>query len=157
MGIFLSFLLTLAVSSLLFKTSVSDLIALNGQTALIFLGVLIVFGIGLFDDFRRLGSTIKFLFQILGATLAFLGGLRIGHFEFLSLSLQFGILSYFITLFWFVLFINVVNLIDGLDGLAGALLSLPVASWLFLQFSRRISYYGPDRILISAFNEAGQV
>jgi len=76
------------------------------------LGALTVFGIGLFDDFHRLGSTIKFLFQILGATLAFLGGLRIGNFEFLGLSLQFGILSYFITVFWFVLFINAINLIS---------------------------------------------
>jgi len=114
-GLFLSFLLTLVVGSLFFKTPVSDLLVLNSQTALCLLGALIVFGIGLFDDFHRLGSTTKFLFQILAATAAFFGGLQIGHLDILGLNLQLGILSYFITVFWFVLFINAVNLIDGLD------------------------------------------
>ena len=95
----------------------SNLLVLNSQTSLILLGALIVFGIGLFDDFHRLGSTIKFLFQIIAATVAFFGGLRIGHFDFFGVYIKFGIFTYFITLFWFVLFINAVNLIDGLDGL----------------------------------------
>jgi len=120
-GIFLAYLLTLVVSSLFFKTAVSDLLVLDSQTALILLGALIVFGIGLVDDFHRLGSTIKFLFQILGATAAFLGGLQIGHLDFFGVTLHFSILSYFITVFWFVLLINAVNLIDGLDGLAGGI------------------------------------
>ena len=34
------------------------------------------------------------------------------------MSLEFGWISYFVTVFWFLLFINAVNLIDGLDGLA---------------------------------------
>jgi UDP-GlcNAc:undecaprenyl-phosphate GlcNAc-1-phosphate transferase len=121
MGIFVSFFLTLAVGFLFFKTSLSDVLVLNSQTALILLGALIAFGIGLVDDFHRLGSTIKFLFHILGATLAFLGGLKIGYLDLLGLDIQFGIMSYFITVFWFVLLINAVNLIDGLDGLAGGI------------------------------------
>ena len=120
-GIFLSFLLTLFASSLFISTSVSGLLVLDSQMALILLGALIVFGIGLFDDFHRLGSMIKFLFQIIAATAAFLGGLQIGHLDFFGVSLHFSILSYFITVFWFVLLINAVNLIDGLDGLAGGI------------------------------------
>jgi len=120
-GIFVSFLLTLAVSSLFFKTSVSNLLVFTNQTALLLLGALIVFGIGLVDDFHRLGSPIKFLFHILGATVAFFGGLKIGHVDMLGLNLQLGMLSYIVTVFWFVLFINAVNLIDGLDGLAGGI------------------------------------
>ncbi len=32
-----------------------------------------VFGVGLFDDFHRLGPKVKFLFQIIGASVAFWG------------------------------------------------------------------------------------
>jgi len=121
MAIVLSFLLSLAIVSLFFKTSVSDLLVFDRQTAFMLLGALIVFGIGLVDDFHRLGSTIKFLFQILGSTMAFFGGLQIGQVSILDLNLHFGIMSYLVTVFWFVLFINAVNLIDGLDGLAAGI------------------------------------
>ena len=89
--------------------------------AFMLLGGLIAFGIGLVDDFHRLGSSIKFIFHILAATAAFFGGLQIGQVSILGLNLHFGIMSYLVTVFWFVLFINAVNLIDGLDGLAGGI------------------------------------
>ncbi len=84
-------------------------------------GSLIVFGIGLWDDFRPLGPGIKVLFQVLAASIAFGGGVRI------ELPLQVPpdwpqlFFSYLLTVFWFVLFINALNLIDGLDGLAAGL------------------------------------
>ena len=120
-SIFLAFLLSLAVSSLFFKTPVSGLLVLNSQMAFVLLGGLMAFGIGLVDDFHRLGSSIKFIFHILAATAAFFGGLQIGQVSILGLNLHFGIMSYLVTVFWFVLFINAVNLIDGLDGLAGGI------------------------------------
>src|SRR6056297_1557555 len=86
------------------------------------LGGLIVLGIGLVDDFFRLGYKTKFLFQIVGASLAFFGGLRIEVFFLNDFYLEFGYLSYFVTLFWFILLINAINLIDGLDGLAGGII-----------------------------------
>jgi UDP-GlcNAc:undecaprenyl-phosphate GlcNAc-1-phosphate transferase len=121
MAIVLSFVLSLALVSLFMNTSVSDLLVFDRQTTFMLLGAAIVFGIGLVDDFHRLGSTIKFFFQILGATMAFLGGLQIGQVSILGLDLHFGLMSYLVTVFWFVLFINAVNLIDGLDGLAGGI------------------------------------
>jgi len=120
-GILLAFLLSLSVSPLLFKTSVSGLLVLNSQMAFVLLGGLIAFGVGLVDDFHRLGSTIKFVFHILAATAAFFGGLQIGQVHIFGLNIQMGVLSYALTVFWFVLFINAVNLIDGLDGLAGGI------------------------------------
>jgi UDP-GlcNAc:undecaprenyl-phosphate GlcNAc-1-phosphate transferase len=80
-----------------------------------------VFGVGLFDDFHRLGPKVKFLFQVIGASVAFWGGLRIEVLSFFGIEFHFVILSYFVTVFWFVFFINAINLIDGLDGLAAGI------------------------------------
>ncbi len=44
--------------------------------------------------------------------------MRIETFAVGGADIHFVILSWFITVFWFLLFINAVNLIDGLDGLA---------------------------------------
>jgi len=120
-AIVLSFLLTLSFTSLFINNNVSDLLVLNKQTGLLLLGALIVFGAGLFDDLHRLRWSIKLLLQIFGATAAFLGGLAISHLDFFGLSLDFGVFSYAVTVFWFLLFINAVNLIDGLDGLAAGI------------------------------------
>lgn len=117
LAVFLSFTATMALTNL-FVTHVSDLFIFNLKTAFGFYGALVVFGCGLWDDFRRLSPWIKFPFQIAGATLAFAGGISIGGFFVGDYGIQFGILSYIVTVFWFLLFINAVNLIDGLDGLA---------------------------------------
>ena len=120
LAIFAAFFLTLALGSL-FHTAVSDLLVLDRQIVFLLGGAFICFGIGLFDDFHRLSPRIKFFFQVIAASVAFYGGLRIEFFSFFGVGLHFGILSYLVTVFWFVLFINAVNLIDGLDGLAAGI------------------------------------
>jgi len=120
LAVFLSFVATIALTSL-YETRITDLIVIDRRIAFSLYGALVVFGCGLWDDFRRLKAWIKLLFQILGATIAFAGGVSIGGIFIGGHGLQFGLLSYLITVFWFVLFINAVNLIDGLDGLARAL------------------------------------
>ena len=119
LAIVAAFLLTLALSALI--SGLSDKLTLDRQTTFFLLGALMVFGVGLFDDFHRLGPKVKFLFQVIGASIAFWGGLRIEVFPFFGIDLHFVILSYFITVFWFVFFINAINLIDGLDGLAAGI------------------------------------
>jgi len=118
--VFLSFVATIALTSL-YETRITDLIVIDRRIAFSLYGALVVFGCGLWDDFRRLKAWIKLLFQILGATIAFAGGVSIGGIFIGGHGLQFGLLSYLITVFWFVLFINAVNLIDGLDGLAAGI------------------------------------
>lgn len=120
-AIVLSFLFSLSFISLFINNNVSDLLVLNRQTGLILLGAFIVFGAGLLDDLYRLRWTIKLLLQVLGASVAFLAGLTISHLEFFGVSLHFGVFSYAVTVFWFLVFINAVNLIDGLDGLAAGI------------------------------------
>lgn len=80
---------------------------------------LIIFLLGLYDDLRGASPTVKFLVQALAASLLFLGGYGVHHFD-LVLSGQ--ALRTFIglplTILWVLLITNAFNLIDGLDGLA---------------------------------------
>jgi UDP-GlcNAc:undecaprenyl-phosphate GlcNAc-1-phosphate transferase len=64
---------------------------------------------------------MKLLLQILGATVAYAGGIDITQMAVGDVKISFGIMSYVLTVFWFLLFINAVNLVDGLDGLAGGI------------------------------------
>jgi len=119
-AIFFAFFITLALSTL-FMTDVSDQLVLDSKTWFFVLGALIVFGVGIFDDFHRLGHKTKFLFQIIAASVAFWGGIRIGNVAIFGMSFEFELMSYFVTVFWFLLIINAINLIDGLDGLAAGI------------------------------------
>ena len=117
LAIVFSCFLAIAVCAIL-ATQVSELLFWNKQRGFAVLGALVVFAVGFFDDFRRLGPRVKLLFQILAATLAYYGGVRIEGFIAGGVGIHFGILSWFVTVFWFLLLINAMNLIDGLDGLA---------------------------------------
>ena len=80
---------------------------------------LLIFAVGLYDDFRNTGPYLKFGAQIGAAIWLFANGYQIA-----SLPLVFGAralgfyLSLGATIFWVVLITNAFNLIDGLDGLA---------------------------------------
>jgi UDP-GlcNAc:undecaprenyl-phosphate GlcNAc-1-phosphate transferase len=135
LAIFLSVLFALFLCSFL-NTNVSNLLLINRQIVFLFSGGLVCFGIGLCDDFKRLGPAIKIFFQIVAATLAFCGKIHIGHFEIFAVSIQFGFLSYFLTVFWFIFFINAVNLVDGLDGLAGGIVVFAAVIMVILSILR---------------------
>lgn len=85
------------------------------------LGGIIIFSVGFIDDIHRLRPRVKLLFQIIAASLAYYSGLKIQTFAIGNTFFHFGIMSYFVTLFWFLLLINAMNLIDGLDGLAAGI------------------------------------
>jgi UDP-GlcNAc:undecaprenyl-phosphate GlcNAc-1-phosphate transferase len=96
-------------------------------------GLSLAFATGLLDDFVNLNCLLKLFLQVISASLAYSGGLHIDHFYLPWLVWDFGpILSYFLTLFWFLLFINSVNLIDGLDGLAGGIILFAAATMTIL-------------------------
>lgn len=101
-------------------TTLSDQLPFDQKFLLVFLGVAIVFGIGLYDDFHRLSPGIKFVFQILGASAAFWGGIRVDICA-VDLHLFSPVVSWMATVFWFCLLINALNLIDGLDGLSSGI------------------------------------
>lgn len=97
-------------------------------------GALVGFGAGLFDDFRSIGSGTKLALQILAASIAFWGGIRIE--SLLGYSLHHPALEYLLTILWFILFINAINLIDGLDGLAAGITLLLCLTIGYFSFSR---------------------
>ncbi len=118
LAILFSFVLALIASSLSPTAGPSYHMFIRSQISFSLLGGLVIFCVGFFDDFHRLKPGIKFLGQILAASLAYYGGLQIEVIAFGATAIHLGILSYFITVFWFLLLINAINLIDGLDGLA---------------------------------------
>jgi len=88
-----------------------------------FLGLLgptlVIFGLGLADDFRPLSPYLKFGVQILAAVWLFLNGCRVTHLPLLFGDRQMGdVAALGLTIFWVLLITNAFNLLDGLDGLA---------------------------------------
>jgi len=88
--------------------------------AKIFIGSFIIFALGLLDDKFGLSPYIRLIGQIAVALLLVYLGIRIDTLNIpLYAMLQINIFwSYFLTVFWIVLLINIINWLDGLDGLA---------------------------------------
>ena len=120
MAIFASFFLSLLAVGIL-NTPVAAELQINRKILLVIAGAFICFGMGAVDDFRRLKPSVKFLFQIIAATIAYLGDVHITTLIIGGWTIHFGFMTYFVTVFWFLLFMNAVNLVDGLDGLAGGI------------------------------------
>ncbi len=105
----------------------------NQEFILILAGLGVAFASGLIDDFAQLNCYLKLFLQIISASLAYSGGLHIDQFYLPGLGWEFGpLLSYGLTVFWFLLFINAVNLIDGLDGLAGGIVFFAASTMTIL-------------------------
>ncbi len=86
------------------------------------IGCLLVLGVGVLDDIRRLPPWPKLLVEILAALTAYAFGLRIE-----LLTIPFGLawnvswLSAPLTVLWLVGITNAINLADGIDGLAAGI------------------------------------
>ncbi|MCJ7600341.1 MAG: undecaprenyl/decaprenyl-phosphate alpha-N-acetylglucosaminyl 1-phosphate transferase [Desulfobulbaceae bacterium] len=119
-AIFIAFFSSITIS--LFFSDIETLIQKDKTFLYIFAGGALTFGLGFFDDLKRLSPRTKFSIQIIAALCAYAGGIQITsivlpvigpvHFELLSLP---------VTIFWVLLVINAINLIDGLDGLAAGI------------------------------------
>ncbi|MFZ0036257.1 MAG: MraY family glycosyltransferase [Candidatus Acidiferrales bacterium] len=80
---------------------------------------LLIFALGLVDDFRPLGPYWKFGIQVLAAGWLFLDGYRVSRFHLIFGEHALGsFISLVFTIFWVLLITNAFNLLDGLDGLA---------------------------------------
>lgn len=87
------------------------------------LGLIIAGGLilllGIMDDKRKFTAKYKLLFQILIVVFIYFTGFKIDILTNpFGEALDLGVLSFPITLIWFLFIINSFNLIDGLDGLA---------------------------------------
>ena len=95
----------------------------------ILIGSIIIIITGIVDDIKPVPAKIKFLFQVVAASVvAFYGQILLRDLSAFGFYIEFGILSYPITILFIVAIINCINLIDGLDGLAAGLSSIYFAT-----------------------------
>lgn len=88
------------------------------ETFPIIVAGIIIFIIGILDDFKNLRAIIKLFAQIASALIVIFSGFRFRQIFTWTLPLPF---SYILTFCWIIGVINAYNLIDGLDGLSGTL------------------------------------
>lgn len=95
------------------------------QMNAVLIGSFIILVTGIFDDIKPVPAKYKLLGQIAGAAIIPLyGGILLKDISAFGLYLNFGVLSYPITILFIVAIINCINLIDGLDGLASGISSI---------------------------------
>ena len=91
----------------------------------ILIGSFIIIITGIIDDIKPLSAKVKLCGQI-AATLVvvFYGKILLSNMSAFGIYIDFGILSYLVTIIFILAFINCMNLIDGLDGLAAGISSI---------------------------------
>lgn len=101
----------------------------------------VVFILGVVDDFLALPAPVKLAGQIFAAGILFLANVK---FQFVPLPDQYVSLSddvsVLVTVAWLVAMMNAVNLVDGLDGLAAGIVAIAAAS--FFVYAYRLSEAG---------------
>ena len=89
-------------------------------------GVIVL--LGMLDDKLNLRPRTKLVVQVAVAASMVYSGVGIERLRFLfGPSYELGWLTYPITIFWFVGFMNAINLVDGLDGLASGIATIGAA------------------------------
>jgi UDP-GlcNAc:undecaprenyl-phosphate/decaprenyl-phosphate GlcNAc-1-phosphate transferase len=109
-GIFIAFIATIAIALI---TNHIQVYLLHRWS--LFVGILLMFSIGLYDDIKKIKPPTKLAFQILAATIViFFGDNTINFFRW-------PIANILLTIFWLVGITNAMNLLDNMDGLAGGI------------------------------------
>lgn len=91
----------------------------------ILIGSFIIIIYGIIDDIKTLSSKMELLGQVLACIVVILyGNILIDDITLFGYNLNFGILSYPITLFFLLGCTNVIRLIDGIDGLSSGISSI---------------------------------
>lgn len=132
-GIFIAFFLPVTALFFFYENFISEQL-MHLPTELLGLvgGATIGLVMGFIDDVRGMHIRWKLLLQALAATVAFAAGYTIAEVNIPFVGvIEVGILSYPLTLFWFLGCMNALNFLDGLDGLAAGV-SLLVSITLFL-------------------------
>ena len=131
--------LTIYVGVLFFGWQIGDLYILeNVNYLLLFVGVTVMFAVGLFDDITQISPWAKFGGQIVSAVIVVAAGVSIGAVRTVIEGdyVDLGWADYPITVLYLVVFANITNLIDGLDGLASGVVAIVSTALMFLVFMR---------------------
>ncbi len=120
----LGILLGFAAGVFVLVLSKPALVATQGGPLLtVFLGAVLIFLVGFWDDVRPVPAWGKLLLQIGTASAMWFAGIRVEMVSYgFDQAVDLGALvSYGITVGWYVGLMNAMNLVDGLDGLAGGI------------------------------------
>lgn len=95
----------------------------SGVLTAVMLGALFIFLVGFVDDVRPIPAVIKLGLQIVTGAGMWALGVRVNVLSLLgSEAAQLGhLISFVVTVGWYVALMNAINLVDGLDGLAGGI------------------------------------
>ncbi|MBA7699258.1 putative undecaprenyl-phosphate N-acetylglucosaminyl 1-phosphate transferase [subsurface metagenome] len=94
-----------------------------------FLGIALIYLLGLYDDFKNLRAPYKFILQLAAAGIVTSGGYLIRSLTLPYIGyIHLGLMAYPITVIWIVGISNAINLIDGMDGLAGGIVAFAALS-----------------------------
>ncbi|HML01713.1 MAG TPA: MraY family glycosyltransferase [Acidimicrobiales bacterium] len=123
-AMFVALLVSIGVAALL--TPLRSVFAGSSEPLGLVLGALVIFAVGLIDDFREMSAPAKMAGQVLAAMLLVFMGVTMFQFKipfvgFLVLSPQ---VTPLLTALWVIVITNAVNLIDGLDGLAAGVVAI---------------------------------
>ena len=91
----------------------------------VILGGIIIFGIGLWDDWKGLNPKVRFLGHILVGAIVLVAGIRANVIPLVWITVP-------LTLFYIAGAINAVNVLDGMDGLATGVCAISSLGFLVL-------------------------
>lgn len=139
-----SMLLALIVALLLIDNNSSDgKVVVSMWSCMFLVSLLIIYSVGLIDDFTGIDAKIKFVVQVVVAMTLPLCGLYInnlyGLFGIHELPMYIGMP---LTVFIVVFVTNAMNLIDGIDGLCGSLSLLALTGFLYYFIADGLIVYG---------------
>ena len=103
----------------------------------ILVGGILIYILGVIDDFKDLDAKIKFAYEAGVATLMYFMGARI---EFVNNYFGEGrwqlgaVLCFIVTVVWIIGITNTINLLDGLDGLAAGVAAIAATSIAYVAF-----------------------
>lgn len=117
---------------------------MNNQIKIAMLGGLMMYSLGVLDDILDLKPAVKFISQLVIASMVYFMGIKIrfisDYFGSTDANVILGAgVAYIITVVWIVGITNAVNLMDGLDGLAAgstAIMALSLAYIAYIHGSR---------------------
>ena len=108
-----------------------------------FISLMLIYGVGLVDDFVALGAKTKFTVQIIAASLMPIAGLYINNlYGFMGFQEIPFVVGAPLTVFYIVFVTNAINLIDGIDGLAASISLVALAGFLVCFVNEGLWLYG---------------
>ena len=117
--------------------SVLVFVDIDGPIEGIVIGIPLMAAVGLWDDIRGTRPLVKLVLILAICLIPVVGyGMRVEQIglPFIG-TIEFGWLSYPLTILWIALVANLVNLVDGVDGLAAGLVAIATFTFAILAVS----------------------